>query len=60
VYTSIEDSLANLTSQRDALATQIKNAFDAAAFSGGSISSNQAQIWIGQANNLIAQAQALS
>jgi hypothetical protein len=59
-YTSIESSLADLTSQRDTLAASIRSAFDAAAFSGTPISSSQAQTWIDQANSLISQAQALS
>ncbi|HEV7132847.1 MAG TPA: hypothetical protein VGN27_03830 [Gaiellaceae bacterium] len=59
-YASIESSLTDLTSQRDTLATSIKNAFDAAAFNGQAIDQGQAQTWIDQANSLITQAQALS
>ena len=59
-YTSIEDSLTNLTTQRDTLASSIRSAFDAATFGNTPISASQAQNWIAQANSLISQAQALS
>lgn len=59
-YTSIESSIQSLTSQRDALATLIKSALNAAAFNGTAINPSQAQSWIDQANQLITQAQALS
>ena len=59
-YTSTEGSIQSLTTQRDALATQIKTALNAAAFDGTPISQSQAQSWIDQANALISQAQALS
>jgi hypothetical protein len=59
-YTSIEGSIQSLTSQRDTLATAIKAALNAATFNGTPISTSQAQSWIDQANNLIAQAQGLS
>jgi hypothetical protein len=51
-YTSIEGQISSLTTQRDALATQMKNLLDSAAFNGQVINNNQAQ-------NLIQQAQAL-
>jgi hypothetical protein len=59
-YNSIEDSITSLTTQRDALVTQIRSALNAAAFDGTKISSTQAQTWIDQANSLIAQADALT
>jgi hypothetical protein len=59
-YTSIEDSLASLTTQRDALAALIRSALNGAAFNGHPINHAQAQGWIDQANQLIAQVQALS
>jgi hypothetical protein len=59
-YTSIEDALASLTTQRDALAALIRSALNGAAFNGQPINHAQAQSWIDQANQLIAQAQALS
>jgi len=59
-YTSIEGSIGSLTSQRDTLASSIRSAFDAAAFSGTPINSSQAQTWINQASSLISQMQALS
>jgi len=58
-YDDIENAIANLTSQRDTLAGEIRSALEAAAFSGTSISSSEAQSWIDEANSLIAQAQAL-
>ena len=60
LYTSLEASIGSLTTQRNALATQIKNALNAAAFNGTQISTSQAQAWIAQANTLISQAQALT
>ena len=59
-YASIESSIDSLTTQRDTLATTIRNAFYQAANGGGSITQSQAQSWISQANSLISQAQALS
>src|SRR6202008_1034507 len=55
-YASIEDSIANLTTQRDALAGQIRQALNDAAFNGASISNSQANTWTGSANSLISQA----
>jgi hypothetical protein len=59
VYGNIEDSISNLTNQRDALVAQIRSALNAAAFEGTAISNAQATSWTNQANDLIAQAQAL-
>ncbi|HEX4324838.1 MAG TPA: hypothetical protein VHZ77_09450 [Gaiellaceae bacterium] len=58
-YNDLENSITNLTSQRDTLAGQIRSALNAAAFDGVPISNSQAQSWIDQANSLISQAQAL-
>ncbi|HEY4346961.1 MAG TPA: hypothetical protein VGM80_05180, partial [Gaiellaceae bacterium] len=58
-YTSIEASIASLTTQRDTLAGQIRQAFNDATFNGGTITDAQATSWISQANALIAQAAAL-
>jgi DNA-binding ferritin-like protein len=58
-YNSIEDSITSLTSQRDALADQIRSALNDAAFNGTTITESQAQGWISEANSLISQAQAL-
>jgi hypothetical protein len=55
-YTKIEDRISQLTSQRDALATQIRGALDAAAFGGKALDKQQALRWIGQAKALISQA----
>jgi hypothetical protein len=59
-YASIEDSIASLTSQRDALAAQIKTALNAAAFEGQSLNERQAKSWISQAQSLLDQASALA
>ena len=59
-YTSLENSIESLTSQRDALAGQIKAALNAAAFDGQPINEQQAKAWIDQANSLLDQASALA
>ena len=59
-YTSIENRIAALTGERDALATQIRNALDSAAFGGNAINEQQAKAWIKQAQSLIDQAAALN
>jgi len=58
-YDSIEGQIQSLTSQRDALASQIKAALDAAAFGGQTLDKQQAQSWIDQTNALLAQAHEL-
>jgi hypothetical protein len=60
VYSSIENSIENLTTQRDALAGQIKTALNAAAFDGQTINEQQAKAWIDQAQSLLDQAHALA
>ena len=55
-YTSIENQISGLTTQRDALASQIKAALDAAAFSNRSLNEQQAKGWIDAAQKLIDQA----
>ena len=57
-YTSIENQIASMTASRDALAVQIRNALDAAAFGGQAINEQQAKSWIGQAAAQVAAAQA--
>jgi hypothetical protein len=59
-YNSIEDSIGNLTTQRDALVANIRTALNNAAFSNTAISNAQAQSWTSQANSLVSQAQALA
>jgi hypothetical protein len=59
-YTSIENQIAGLTTQRDALAGQMKGALNAAAFNGQSLNEQQAKSYIDQANSLIGQAHALA
>jgi hypothetical protein len=60
VYSSIEGSIASLTTQRDALASQIKVALSSAAFDGQALNEQQAKAWIAQAQSLLDQAQALA
>ncbi len=59
-YTTIENQIQSLTNQRDALAKQIRDALDAAAFDNDSISRSQAHAWIAQAQALIVQSAALA
>jgi hypothetical protein len=59
-YTSIEDQIATLTTSRDALASSMKGALDAAMFSNGPVNDGQANSWISQAQALIVQAEALA
>ena len=59
-YNSIEGQIQSLTSQRDALAAQIKAALDAATFDGQVLNSAQVQSWLSQAQSLQSQAAALA
>ncbi len=59
-YNSIESSISDLTTQRNALVANIRAALNDAAFNGTTISSSQAQSWTNQANALVSQAQALA
>ena len=59
VYNSVENQIQDLTTQRDTLATQIKNELYDAAVNGHPIDPHQAQDQIAQAKDLIAQAAAL-
>jgi hypothetical protein len=60
VYGAIETAIENLTTQRDALAGQIKAAFDAAAFDDQALNEQQAKAWIDQAQSLLNQAAVLA
>jgi hypothetical protein len=59
-YTAIENQIQSLTSSRDALASQIRGALDAAAFGRIPLNEQQAQAWIQQANDLLSQAATLA
>ncbi len=59
-YNSIEAQIASLTSQRDALASQINAALSAAAFDGHALDEQQAKGLIDQANSLLDQAHTLA
>src|SRR5438128_2752289 len=59
-YNSIEGQIQSLTSQRDALAAQIKAALDAATFDNQPLNAGQTQSWLNQAQSLQSQAAALA
>jgi hypothetical protein len=59
-YTSIEGQIKDLTTQRDALAGQIKSALDGATFDNQPLNSAQVQNWLSQAQSLQSQAAALA
>jgi hypothetical protein len=58
-YASIEGQISDLTSQRDALAAQIRTALNDAQFGNQALDEQQAKAWINQAQGLIDQATAL-
>ena len=58
-YTSIEGQISDLTSQRDALAAEIRAALNNAQFGNRPLDEQQAKSWINQAQGLIDQAAAL-
>jgi hypothetical protein len=59
-YNQIEGQIASLTSQRDALASQIKVGLNGAAFDGQALNEQQAKGWIDQAQSLIDPEHALA
>ena len=59
-YSSLESRIATLTSQRDALAAQIKAALNNATFNDQPISNKQAGDYVSQARDLLDQAAALA
>jgi hypothetical protein len=59
-YAAIETKIAGLTSDRDALAADIRSGLDGGAFSGEKLSDKQARRWIAAAQALLAQAHALA
>jgi hypothetical protein len=60
IYASKETSIANLTTARDALAVQIREALDLAQFANQAIDSVTAAGWMSQAQTLINSADALA
>ena len=58
-YNQIEGQIASLTSQRDALAAEIRTGINAAEFDGTKLSENQIKDWISASDDLLAQAAAL-
>jgi hypothetical protein len=59
-YTNLEGKIEDLTSQHDALATQIKTMLNSAEFQGTAIDQRQAQTLIKQARTLLKRADELA
>jgi len=59
-YSSLQDQIAALTSERDAVAAEIRTALNAAAFSDQALDEQQAKAWIAEGQSLIDRAQALA
>ena len=59
-YTARDDAIGQLTARRDALAAQIRDALNAAAFSGRALDQQQASRWIVEADAIIVAAKGLS
>jgi hypothetical protein len=59
-YQRLEDALVSLTSDRDALAAQMRDMLEAAAFDGQPINEEQAKRLIMQGNKLIERAEKLA
>ena len=59
-YDSIEAAIANLTSARNVLAGEIRQALNDAAAGNGSLDESQSKNWIKQAQSLLDQAHALA
>jgi hypothetical protein len=59
-YDSIETAIANLTTERDALAAQIRTALNTEAAGKGKVDGNQSKAWIKQAQSLLDRAHALA
>ena len=59
-YTAKEASIAALTTSRDALVVQIRDALDGAQFAGQPLDAMQVMGWISQAQTLLASADALA
>ncbi len=59
-YTDIENAIASLTDQRNALASEIRAGINSAEFDGVMLSENQIKDWTQAADDLLSQAQALA
>jgi hypothetical protein len=59
-YDRIETSIANLTTERNALVAQVRTALNSAAAGNGKIDESQAKGWINQAQSLLDRAHALA
>ncbi len=60
LYTSTENAISSLTSQRDGLALTIRHALNLAEFAGTPLSEQLANSWIEQAESLLDQASSLA
>jgi hypothetical protein len=58
-YTGLEGQIEALTTRRDALASQIRAALNAAASGDAALNEQQAKAWISQAQSLLTEAAAL-
>jgi hypothetical protein len=59
-YTALEGQIEALTTRRDALASQIRAALNAAAADDAALNEQEAKAWISQAQSLLAEAAALN
>jgi len=59
-YAAVENELDQLTTERDAVAAEIRTAFNVAAFGGEPIDERQARGWIEEAESLIERAARLA
>jgi hypothetical protein len=59
-YTALETEIANLTTERDAVAADIRSALHAAEFSGDALDERQAKAWIAESESLIQRAEVLA
>ena len=60
IYTSIEDQITSLTNRRNALASQMRDVLNNAAFMNQASSEEQMKSLINQANSLLAESGALA
>lgn len=59
-YTTIETEIANLTTERDTVAADIRSALHAAEFGGHALDERSAHTWIKNSQDLIERAEALA
>ena len=59
-YATLQDQIAALTTERDAVAAEIRTALNAAAFGDLPLDEQQAKAWIAESQSLIDRAEALA